>query len=144
MSEQNMRHQSVMKIQGKQSSVSELFFSKYNINILQDAIRYRVYVESEKRLLIGKQSEDELIIIMRSIYLTDARNIEGPKNVIVNQVRTLNSLVLDYCVPQIVREGESYIQYIHDASSIPVPLDRGQIATTKGYNSLDMSRLYKF
>jgi hypothetical protein len=138
----NVNHD--FKVRSKPTEVGDLFFSDYNIRILHEAIRYRVWVESGKAILIGRQSNDELSIVMRSVYLTDAKNVDGPTHIVVGQVRELNTLVLDYCVPQIVREGETYLQYKRDASRLPVPLDRGQIATTKGDNSLDMSRLYTY
>jgi hypothetical protein len=128
-------------LRSKSNRISDLFFSDYNVNILQDAIRYRVWVESNRTLMIGRQSDRELSIVMRSIYISESKNREDSESMVVQQVKQLNKLVLDYCVPQIVREGDMYRKYTSDASSLPVPLERGKLATKKGDNSLDMSRL---
>jgi len=39
------------------------------MNLIQDGIRYQVYLKTDKKHIIDKQSEVELEIIMRSIYL---------------------------------------------------------------------------
>ena len=130
-------------IRGKESRVGELFFSNMNKGVLHEAIRYSVWKESEKMLVIGRQSDAELSIVMRSIYLSDARNVDDSRECIIQQVKELNTNVLNYCVPQIVREGEMYRRYTLDASSLPIPLERGQISTTKGDRTLDLTPLYK-
>ena len=47
--------------------VSQFFFSKQNIDIIQTGIINSVFNVSEGEFLINKQSEQELKIIMRSI-----------------------------------------------------------------------------
>lgn len=115
--------------------VSSLFFSDVNLSAVQHGIRYRVWVETSGKHVISNQSEVELLAVMRSIYLQYSRN--DPHN-IVPQVRQLNAMVLDYCVGRIVSEIESYMQYRRDISSMPVPLEHGQLATTKGSRQLGM------
>ena len=79
--------------------------------------------------VIDNQSERELRVVMRSIYLQYARNL--PTN-IVEQVRDLNSKVLDYIVPKIIIEVKQYDTYIRDASALPEPMDRGLNTSTTG------------
>lgn len=111
------------------SKVGELFFSSMNMDALQDGIRYGVYKKSCDHHVIGRQSDDELKVIMRSIYAQYSKN--QPFN-IVEQVRELNAKVLDYCVNNIVQELNMYVQYRKDKASLPVPLDRGQNESIKG------------
>lgn len=117
------------------SEVSELFFSKRNVDAVQDAIRYRVWVDTQRRHLIGRQSEEELHMIMRALYLQYGNN--DPYD-ITHQVRVLNTRVLDYCVPTIVSEIDMYMQYRQDIQQLPIPLERGEYATNKGSRVLEM------
>ena len=48
---------------------SAAFFSKENIQIIQNAIKAGVYKLSNGNFVVGNQNEDTLKIIMRSIYL---------------------------------------------------------------------------
>jgi hypothetical protein len=124
------------------SSVANVFFSDANVGALHQAIRYRVWVDSDRKLVIGRQSEEQLVFVMRSVFLTDAENREGQREVILQQVRDLNQLVLDFCVPQIVREANMYRQYMHDSSTLPVPLDHMQLVSKKGENQLQYNSAF--
>ena len=61
------------------TSLSLKFFSKENINIIQTLIRKGVYQKSNNTHIISNQDEQELIIIMRSIYLQYGKNL--PNNI---------------------------------------------------------------
>jgi len=80
------------------SVLNQLFFSKKNIEIIQNMIRYNVYEKSEKKYVIDKQSDIELEIVMRSIYLQHSPNLP---NKIKEQISYLNKLVTAWCVEQI-------------------------------------------
>jgi len=117
------------------SEVSDLYFSSANVDALQEAIRYQVWAKTDGEHVIDRQSDTELMIVMRSLYLQYSRN--SPYNV-REQVRELNARVLDECLPKIVSELSAYLQYLRDASQLPVPLEHGQLATMKGTRSLEM------
>jgi hypothetical protein len=112
-----------------ENELSSMFFSSQNIEILHEGIRYSVYKKSDNKYVIGKQSEHDLMIIMRSIYLQYSQNL--PYN-IIQQTRNLNSKVLDYTVPSVLRELEQFINYKHDISSLPVPLQHATNMSSKG------------
>jgi hypothetical protein len=115
--------------------LSELFFSSENIEILQQGIRYRVYVESNQKYTIGRQSDSELKIVMRSIYLQYAKNQISDY---IAQARELNSRVIDSCVPEILSNLYQHEVYRRDVSSLPVPMERSPLITTKGTKVLEM------
>lgn len=128
-------------VHAKPSAVSELFFSTMNVDALHDAIRYRVFVESgDRRLVIDRQSDVELGIIMRSVYLQEAKDDDSGD--IVAQVRALNASILEFCVPRILQEADMYMHYRRDVSTLPVPLDRGELATMKGDRTLEFKRFF--
>ena len=101
------------------TKLSSTFFSEVNINVLQDAIQQGVYNKSNGSFVIGKQSNDELKTIMRSIFLQYSQNL--PQE-IIDQVKTLNGLVLEYAIPQVYGEAQSYMQYKKDVSTLVVPM----------------------
>lgn len=114
--------------------VSDMFFSRGNIDVLQEGIRYMVYQKSCGKHVIGKQSETDLIVIMRSIYLE--YGVFKPYGV-MEQVRELNTRVLEYCVPKILEEINIYLYYRKDISNLPVPLNRGEFVSSKGTKVLE-------
>ena len=99
--------------------LSNLFFSKENITIIQNGIRAGVYNKSNKRFLISAQNEDTLKIIMRSIFLQHSKNLAIN---IREQIEKLNKLVLDYSINQVYGEAEGYMKYKRDASTLVVPI----------------------
>jgi hypothetical protein len=132
--------QHIWKAGDPDSASTNLFMSKKNLDALQDAIRYRVWVETGGRQVIGRQSDAELTVVMRSIALQHARN-DGRSDP-VEQVRDLNSRVLNWTVPRIVGELSQYLQYRQDASTLPMPMAHGGLATSKGTKNLEFKRFF--
>ena len=88
--------------------LSKAFFSNENISGLQTKIRYQVWLKSGKKYVIGNQSNDELLIIMRSIFLQESQN--QPNN-LLTQIRKLNMNVIDYSVSKILVNVNQYMEY---------------------------------
>ena len=109
--------------------ISSLFFSPTNVEALQEAIRYQVFKRSNNKYVIDKQSETELFVIMRAMYLRHARHKQYD---LLNQIKELNLHVINYCVPRILVEIDQYMHYKKDIQQLPVPMDRGQLASSKG------------
>jgi hypothetical protein len=101
------------------TQLSNTFFSKENIEIIQNGIRAGVYNHSNGKYVIGNQECETLKIILRSIFLQYAAN--QPTN-IKGQVEQLNKMVLDYCIPQVYGEAQGYHKYIVDASTMYTPM----------------------
>lgn len=99
------------------NALNQTFFSPANVQIVQNLIRKRVYDETKE--IIDPQSTDELLIVMRSMYLTYGRN-EPTK--IKEQIAELNKRVADWSVPKITSEMSMYRTYKKDASTLPVPM----------------------
>ena len=72
--EKTTHYNNALNGQQERTLLSQLYFSKENIQIVQNAIRAGVYTQSNQRYKIGPQSLDTLKIIMRSIYLQHAVN----------------------------------------------------------------------
>jgi len=118
-----------------ENALSKAFFDKKNIQTLQNGLREGVYELSKGRYVIGQQNEDTLKIIMRSTFLQSSLN--QPTN-ISGQLQALNQLVLNYAVPQVCGEAESYIKYKSDVSNLAVPMTRPTYVSTAGQNTLEL------
>lgn len=125
-----------------------LFFSQDNINNIQKLIRMTVYKEMNK--VIDDQSINDLMVIMRSIFLSysehpkliDSSMSEKEKKHLLilytNEVDRLNNLVINECVPLVSSQLQQYLTYLHDASS-PLQVMEKPISTsvtgTKSFRS---------
>lgn len=118
------------------TKLSDLYFSMDNINILQYGIRNRILNESNGEIFIGRQSDDELKIIMRSIYYQYGKNLDYD---IMGQIKELNEKVLDWSIPRIISNIKQYNKYIQDISNMPVPLERAELTSEKGTKSLELT-----
>jgi len=99
--------------------LSKVYFSKENMQILQNGIRAGVNKMSNGQYVIGQQSCDELKIVMRAQYLEHSANLSYN---IPQQIAALNNYVFSYCVPRVYSEAQGYLKYLHDASTLVVPL----------------------
>ena len=105
--------------QWEKNQLSEAYFSKENIQIIQNGIRAGVYKKSNGQYLIGTQDCDNLKIVMRGIFLQYASN--QPTH-ISQQIHELNLMVFNYCIPLLYSESKGYLKYLVDASTLVVPI----------------------
>lgn len=122
----------------QQTPLNDLFFSRQNIEALQVGIRNMVATRTNGEFIIGKQSEVELQVIMRAIYLNHAKHL---KTDLIEQVRELNALIIEFCVPRIIEEIKMFKYYKKDIGNLPIPLDRGQFSSSKGLRILETKEL---
>jgi hypothetical protein len=120
-------------------AIANKFFSQDNIEALQHGIRYGVYKKSGGKHVIDNQSEDELKIIMRGIYLdhTSSRIFE-----INDEIKRLNSNVLDYCIPRILQEIEMYMKYLHDSTNSLTYMSHAESTSVKGTKTMEMKPFF--
>jgi hypothetical protein len=125
-----------------------LFFSSKNVENIQKLIRMTVYKYTKQ--VIDNQSNTELLIVMRSLFLAYAKH---PKLINENmpdkekkllliqytkEVDRLNQLVIDTTVPLIVSQLQQYLSYLDDASSPLKIMDKPintSVVGTKNYRS---------
>ena len=124
-----------------------LFFSEKNVNNLQDVIRHLIYKETKR--VIDKQNHNDLLIIMRSIFLeyhrhpllfdenTPQEQIDKLLIEYTAEVSRLNELVINDVVPRVLSGFQQYLDYLHDASTQPIPISRPKNTSVTG------SRIYK-
>jgi hypothetical protein len=102
------------RIQFRHSStpVNEEFFSSSNMDILQE--RIRTTVRGMVNADIDRQSDTDLMMVMRSYYLQYAGE----------SVDQLNERVISFCSNRIAVEVEAYRYYRKDILDFPAPIAR--------------------
>jgi hypothetical protein len=139
-SPENNFHKNVseMAITGihEKSILNQLYFSPQNFKNVQNMIRYKIYVTSDKKYIIDKQDPLELQVIMRSIYLQYSRN--NYTNV-KEQIKRLNEIVVEEVTPKILANVQQYLTYLKDRSK-PFygrgPIERPISVSNAGLKSL--------
>jgi len=121
------------------NALNQTFFSPENVQIVQNLVRKTVYDDSNGKYLIDPQSTDELLIVMRSMYLTYGKN--QPTR-IKEQIQDLNNHVAKWCAPKIVSEVSMYQTYLHDASNMPVPMSHPVNISQSGTKSKPMPNFF--
>jgi hypothetical protein len=119
------------------TEVSKIFFSIANIDLLQKGIRNKILNDTNGQINISRQSDDELKIIMRSIYFQYGKN---SLNNIKEQILDLNTRVIEWSVPEIISNVKQSQKYLQDISTMPVPLERSTLPSKKGTQTLDVTK----
>lgn len=130
---------SLRQVDIESSVVARSYFSQANVETLQVALRHGVFKASgQEEMIVGRQSDVELGIIMRSIYFAETRKTSMS---VSQHVAVLNLSVLGYCIPRVLREARGYLIYRSSIQSLPAPLARGTIASMKGSRQIVGGRL---
>ncbi len=122
----------------EQTKLSDTFFGQCNMDLLQTIIAHDVYQKTGKK--ISKQSENELLIIMRSYFLSEANNVVTSDNDIKNEIRRLDLIVKEECVKKIITMIKQQDAYIKEISNVHTPLDRSESTNVKGTKLREMHR----
>jgi hypothetical protein len=119
--------------------LNQTFFSPANVQIVQNKLRRDVYDRSGGEFLIDNQSVEELLTVMRAMYLQYGKN--QPTR-IREQIEELNQIVADWAVPKIVAECSMHKTYLHDIQNLPVPLSQPVFLSQKGTKSSSFDRFF--
>ena len=125
--------------QWDETPLSKAYFSKQNIQIIQNGIRSGVYERSNGQYVIGPQDCDALKVIMRSVFLQNATN---QLNNIAGQINELNKIVLDYCIHHVYSEAQGYMKYLYDVSTLAVPMATPVMEVQKDKNNYLMPKWF--
>lgn len=114
-----------------QTPLNTLFFSEFNTNLIQRAIRQQF--KNETGISIDYQNEDDIFAIMRVVFINNAS--EHYKNVNA-QVKFMNEMVMKTALSQIKTGVSQYVSYVRDIDTLSMPIDRPANTSTFG-NKLD-------
>ncbi len=119
--------------------LSRVFFSKGNVQILQNGLRAGVYERSgEREIVLPPQSIDVLKTFMRDTFIQ--YSTFEPDN-ITNQVERINTLLLEQLVPMLYSEAIGYLKYLEDNSRLVVPMELPQ-HHDRVYKQLELKPYY--
>jgi hypothetical protein len=128
----NMSQESVKGVQDE-TILSKVFFHPKNVDLVQKQIIMEVFRRTNGAYLIEKQNEEDLQIIMRSMFLQHARHVPDH---IKDQIRELNNIVVDDIVPNVVSQINAYFGYLERAFGPRQILDRPEYVSTSGQKTL--------
>lgn len=117
------------------SILSKTFFSKRNIDCIQNNLIRKVFEKSGHK--IARQSDLQLQIIMRSIFLQYSKNLSCD---VKTQIKELNKKVLDYSLDRVITEILQFLEYKNTVTNIPSPLVHPQNLSSSGEKSLTTFR----
>ena len=107
--------------------LNTLFFSEFNTNLLQRAIRQSF--KDKTGVAIDYQSADDLYGIMRVVFINNA----GDQHKEVNkQVKLMNSIVIKTALSQIQSGVSQFMGYMRDIDTLAVPPNAPQNTSTYG------------
>ena len=118
-------------------AVNTLFFHPRNVESLHVSVRYVVYRRTSQ--VIDRQSDTELVAVMRQVYESEEPRID-PYADAVRQVRDLNAKVVEFASKEIAGSISQHLWYLNDISkpvAVPEPHSRGVFMSSKGSRSLE-------
>jgi hypothetical protein len=107
--------------------LNTLFFSEFNINLLQRGIRQAF--KNKTGIAIDYQNHDDLYGIMRMVFINNASDHHTQVN---KQVQMMNGRVIDTALSQIQTGVSQYIAYAEDIDSTRTLLERPANTSTVG------------
>lgn len=114
-----------------QTPLNTLFFSEFNLNLIQRAIRQKF--KNDTGISIDYQNEGDLYSIMRVVFINNSGDHYTKVN---DQVREMNKSVMEIALSQVKTGVSQYISYINDIDTLSVPNDLPLNTSTYG-NKLD-------
>lgn len=136
---------STLRYVQESTPLSRAYFTPENVERVQQDIRETVLhatntdtdpiLNGHKPIYIGRQDDNQIETIMRSIYLQYAKHLDYN---IDGQIKELNTIVVREAVPNIITNLKQYIGYVNDASRLPVPIDQPVNTSSKGEKSYSL------
>ena len=120
--------------------ISDLFLSNKNIDLIH--LKILNTIKKKYNYNISKQSKNELLIIMRSIYLNNCTNNFSNKNDIKKELKKLNELVINYSVNNIIKNIKSYELYLDKINNDLEPIDLPKPTSIKGDKTLELKPFF--
>lgn len=121
----------------EESELKLKFFSNQNVDLLQKMIQEEVYVKTNKKHTIGRQADDQLLIIMKSMFLQHGRFLDV---YIDEQITELNRKVSDECTRIILPNLAQHLHYIENLEKniSEFIMDYGKSTNTAGSKTVNM------
>jgi hypothetical protein len=99
------------------NDLEETFFSEDNVALINKQLILTVYRKTKQQFLICPQKDQDLIIVMRYVFIEYSKNL--PYN-IKEQVSELNCRVISEILPIVISNADQKIGYIRDSTTQPI------------------------
>jgi hypothetical protein len=129
---QSCYQDSVSTIQ-EMTPLSKQYFDIENVEKIQQNIINEIRIRSNNDFNIGRQSDLQLQIIMRSIFLSYGKNLNSN---IRTQIEELNKMVIEECIKTILPNIKQYLHYRDEISKPRHIMDLPDSTYLKGSNQL--------
>ena len=118
----------------KPSLLSTVYFSKDNMDIIQNMLKKYVFIKSggQYRLMVD-QEEKELLVVMRTMYFQYAKNLPYK---IKEQIHEINTILVEEIGPRMLTAVQQDVGYQDDISQVHVPMDRPMNVSSAGRKTL--------
>lgn len=117
----------VSTLKQSETPLNKLFFSEFNINLIQRGIRQYFY--DKTGISIDYQNIRDVFVIMRTVFIN---NSGDPYNNIEAQVKYMNEKVIETAYSQIQTGVSQFVNYIKDSESLAVPLAQPVNTSNRG------------
>jgi hypothetical protein len=122
----------IIKTFQERNPLMDFFFSKKNLDHIQSLIIKMVAIQSGNIYQISRQSDGELLTVMRSIYIKTPTNGYSDTKNFKRDICTLNKNVLDWVVPRVLVNVQQYLGYVRDQGNNLRPIDRAEFMSGTG------------
>lgn len=119
----------------EETILSRAFFSKENVQILQDRLRCRVYKMSKESICISPQDETTLKMYMREFFIEYGQTVHDN---VTAQIDFINTKIIDHCSQLVHNEAQAYRKYKKDVSTLSVPNELPIV--TREFQHLQMNK----
>jgi len=116
------------------NDLTNLFYSKENIDRIQKQIRREIFVRTNGKFKVFKDSDElDIQIVMDDVFDNHAKNLP---NKIVRQVKILNKHTVDKIVPNAITQIDQTSKYLKQLDQPIRPIDRPINANNGGRKTL--------
>ena len=122
----------IIKTFQERNPLMDFFFSKKNLDHLQRLIQSMVAYQSNDLYHISRQNDQELLTVMRSIYIKTPTNPYATGHDFNRDLCTLNKNVLDWVVPHVLVNIQQYLGYVQDQGNNYRPIARSEFMSSTG------------
>jgi ActR/RegA family two-component response regulator len=109
------------------SPLNTLYFSRFNEDLLQRGIRQKF--KQMTGIKIDYQNADDLRTLMRYVFVNNSGDHYNNVN---EQVKNMNTIVIDTAVSQVKTGVAQYLAYVQDIDTIATPLAQPINTSTYG------------
>lgn len=120
-------------LQQTQTPLNSLYFSEFNLNLIQRAIREQF--KKNTGIAIDYQNPSDILAIMRAVFVDNSTDQFAK---VCDQVKHMNSIVINTAIGQINTGVSQYLGYIKDIEQPVRPMDNPINTSTYG-NKMDIN-----